>query len=136
MESLRQTRLCARQLYFRTTFRLSVGFEMEYSTGKYDAIVSFYNAAPASARADGRISMYYAFALLKLGNIAGAKEVLYRDGGLAVTDIQEGEISITNLYIEIEKAAAKQEGREFSEDEINIPAQFDFRMFVPKKGRK
>ena len=60
-------------------------------------------------------------------------EVLYRDGGLAVTDIQEGEISITNLYIEIEKAAAKQEGREFSEDEINIPAQFDFRMFVPKK---
>jgi tetratricopeptide (TPR) repeat protein len=108
-------------------------FEMGYRAGRYDAIVSFYNTAPDSTRADGRISMYYAFALLKLGNIADAKAVLYRDGGLAVTDIQEGEVSITNLYIEIEKATAKKEGREISENEINIPTQFDFRMFVPKK---
>ena len=81
-------------------------FEMGYRAGKYDELVSFYNTAPASTRADGRISMYYAFALLKLGNIDDAKAVLYRDGGLAVNDIQEGEISITNLYIEIEKATA------------------------------
>lgn len=111
-------------------------FEMGYRAGKYDAIVSFYKAAPASTRADGRISMYFAFALLRLGNIDDAKAVLYRDGGLAVTDIQEGEVSITSLYIEIEKATAIKAGHEISEAEIYIPEQFDFRMFVPKKKEK
>ena len=45
--------------------------------------------------------MYRAFALLRLSDIASAEAEMNKDGGINVTDIREGEISITSLYIEI-----------------------------------
>ena len=77
--------------------------------------------------------MTYAFALLRIGKFVDAEAVLNRDGGLSVTDIREGEISLTSLYIEIEKAKAAEKGMTLDIADIEVPRQFDFRMFVPKK---
>ena len=50
-----------------------------------------------------------------------------------MTDIREGEISLTSLYIEIRQAKAAAEGITLDVADIDVPRQFDFRMFVPKK---
>ncbi len=101
--------------------------------GKHGEIISAYEAAPASVQADGRVTMTYAYALLRSGNITDAEAVLLREGGLSVTDIREGEISLTSLYIEIQKAKAAAEGKTLEDADIDVPRRFDFRMFVPKK---
>ena len=101
--------------------------------GKYSEIITAYETAPASVQADGRVSMTYAFALLRTGKVTEAETILLRDGGLSVTDIREGEISLTSLYLEIAKAKAAAEGKTLEDADIDVPRQFDFRMFVPKK---
>ncbi len=101
--------------------------------GKHDEIIKAYESAPANVQADGRVAMTYAFALLRTGNISAAETILLCDGGLSVTDIREGEISLTALYMEIQKAKASAEGKTLEDADIDVPRQFDFRMFVPKK---
>ena len=100
---------------------------------KHEEIIKAYETAPAKVQADGRVAMTYAFALLRTGKVAEAEAVLWRDGGLSVTDIREGEISLTSLYIEIQQAKAAAEGITLDVADIDVPRQFDFRMFVPKK---
>lgn len=106
---------------------------MAVRAGEDTAAAAAYERAPASVRADGRVSMTYAFALLHLGRIADAERVLLADGGLSVTDIREGEVSLTKLYLDIEQAKAERDGRTFDRDAADVPRRFDFRMFVPKK---
>lgn len=101
--------------------------------GKHSEIITAYETAPATVKADGRVAMTYAFALLRTDKVAEAEAVLWRDGGLSVTDIREGEISLTSLYIEIQKAKATAEGKTPEDADIDVPRQFDFRMNVPKK---
>lgn len=96
-------------------------------------IVTAYKAAPENVQADGRVAMTYAFALLREGKTDEAEAVLYRDGGLSVTDIREGEISLTSLYISIQKARAEARGETLEDVDIDVPRRFDFRMNVPKK---
>ena len=103
------------------------------SAGKHDEIIAAYEAAPSAVQADGRVAMTYAFALLRSGQISASEAILYRNGGLSVTDIREGEISLTSLYIDIEKAKAAEKGITLDPADIDVPRQFDFRMFVPKK---
>ena len=101
--------------------------------GKHSEIMQAYESAPAKVQADGRVAMLYAFALLRTGKTAEAETVLHRDGGLSVTDIREGEISLTSLYMEIEKTKAAARGITLEDADIEVPRRFDFRMFVPKK---
>lgn len=101
--------------------------------GKHSEIMQAYESAPARVQADGRVAMLYAFALLRTGKTAEAETVLHRDGGLSVTDIREGEISLTSLYMEIEKTKAAEKGIALEDADIEVPRRFDFRMFVPKK---
>ena len=101
--------------------------------GKYAEITAAYEATTQNVQADGRVAMLYAFALLRQGNIDGAEAVLFRDGGLSVTDIREGEVSLTSLYIDIQTKRAEMRGETLDPADIDVPRQFDFRMFVPKK---
>ena len=103
------------------------------SAKKHKEIIDAYENAPEAVKADGRIAMLYSFALLRSGKLAEAEAVLLRDGGLSVTDIREGENSITGLYIEIAKAKAEALGEQFDEEALDIPRRFDFRMKVAKK---
>lgn len=106
---------------------------LAFHAGKHEAIVKAYETAPAKVQADGRVTMLYAFALLRIGELQKAEAALTRNGGLSVTDIREGEISLTSLYIELEKARAAQRGEALEDADVEVPRQFDFRMFVPKK---
>ena len=108
-------------------------FAMALRAGMNDRVVAAYEASPAAVQADGRTAMTYAFTLLRQGDTDRAEAVLMRDGGLSVTDIREGEISLTNLYLDIARARADAAGHAFDPAETDVPRRFDFRMFVPKK---
>ncbi len=110
-------------------------FALMRSAKMNSEIITAYEAAPAQIRADGRVSMLYAFALLHSGRLDDAEAMLWRNGGLAVTDIREGEESITSLYLSIAEARAAEAGMPFDPVEIEVPKRFDFRMFVPEKGK-
>ncbi len=108
-------------------------FAMALRAGMNGETVAAYEAAPAAVQADGRTAMTYAFALLRRGDTDRAEAVLMRDGGLSVTDIREGEISLTNLYLDIARARATAAGLDFDPAKVRVPRRFDFRMFVPKE---
>lgn len=110
-------------------------FAMALAVGMNDEIMTAFPTLPASVQADGRVSMVYAFALLRTGRVDDAEAVLMRDGGLSVTDIREGEFSLTTLYLDIAKAKIEAAGGVFDPAEVDVPRRFDFRMFVPKKKK-
>lgn len=100
---------------------------------QYETMIKVYENAPQCIKNDGRVTMYYSFALLRSGNTEEADRILNADGGICVDDIREGEITITDLYLEIEEAKAKAAGVHFSRGNADVPRKFDFRMFVEKK---
>ncbi len=105
-------------------------------TKMHAQVIAAFEAAPQNIQADGRVAMLYALALVRSGRTDAADAVLHRSGGLEVTDIREGEISITSLYLEIAASRAKEKGLDFDPDSVDIPRRFDFRMNVAKKKRK
>ena len=111
-------------------------FALCLAAKKYNDIIDVYEKADDKIKKDGRAAMSYAFALLYVGKIERAEAVLYRDGGLLITDIRECEESVTALYIEIQKAKAKRDGKSLSDEQIEVPRQFDFRMFIPEKKKR
>lgn len=108
-------------------------FAMALKAKMYSDILVLYAKAPISVSEDGRVTMYKAFALLGLGQLEEAEATLMQNGGLSVTDIREGEVSLTSLYLEIAAAKAKAQGKEFDPAEVEVPRRFDFRMNVAKK---
>ena len=133
MRSAAETALRAHTLCPTDVSMARQAFALALNAGLYGEIIAAYEAAPENVQADGRVAMNDAFALLRIGKIDEAEALLYRDGGLSVTDIREGEISLTSLYIAIRKARAEAKGESLEEADIDVPRQFDFRMFVPKK---
>ncbi len=69
-----------------------------------------------------------AYALAYLGDLATAEELLLEGGGLAIPDIREGEISVTDLYIHIQLEKARRAGRTLAAAEVAVPFALDFRM--------
>ncbi len=102
---------------------------------EYKKMLAVYETFDEKLRNDGRIMMLYCLALLRTGDISGAEEYLYHGGGICVVDIREGEISITDLYLEIEEAKARRDGLPFSREDAVVPRKFDFRMSVEKKNQ-
>lgn len=56
--------------------------------------------------------------------------MFYRDGGIVVPDLREGENSITELWFYLEEQKARREGRRFEEKTATPPAFANFRMQV------
>ena len=131
-----QTALSATRLLPEDVSLTRQTFSMAIGAGLYQDILDAYASAPEQVRRDGRVSLYYAFALLRSGQVDQAEAVLFRDGGLSITDIREGEISLTNLYIEIARYRAESSGTPFDPDAVEVPRQFDFRMNVPGKRKQ
>lgn len=99
-------------------------FEAEF----YELIIEINKNFTEQIQNLGRIKMYVAYSYLKLEQIEKAEQILYKDGGLCVNDIQEGEISITELWCDIERAKAIRDGKLFDFKTVEIPEAFDFRM--------
>jgi hypothetical protein len=73
--------------------------------------------------------VYYAFALAECGNISAAEAILYKDDGMIVPDIREGETITLDLWILIERKKADSAGKPFDIKAIDPPTFVDFRMF-------
>ena len=78
-----------------------------------------------------RLRLYRAFALANTGD-ADAAEALLRQGGqwIEVPDIQEGEVLLSDLWLQIQALRAEQSGQPFDPDAAVPPYELDFRMFV------
>lgn len=70
-----------------------------------------------------RLKMYFSMAYLSTGNIDEAEKLLYTNGGLTIQDMREGELSLSSLWHDIQKAK-KIENICYE----NMPKDFDFRM--------
>ena len=105
-------------------------FAAALAADRLEQLVDIYEQLPKQIAKDGRTGMLCACALVRLGQIDRAEELLYRDGGLVVEDIRECEESLPQLYLDIEKAKAERSGLPFDEETVTVPRQFDFRMFV------
>ncbi len=107
-----------------------MAFSAQLKSKRYENIIKAYKDLCKRVKNDGRVKMLYGFALLYSGNIEEAETVLNSDGGLCVADICECETTVTELYLQIEEAKAKKDGRPFDASKVEVPEKFDFRMFV------
>ena len=98
--------------------------------GLWDVLYDFTNGLTEEQRKLPRIRLYRALAAEKRGDLDTASEMLNADGGLEVPDIQEGEVSITELWFSIEEKKAVRDGVPFDRAAAKPPKKFDFRMNV------
>lgn len=100
-------------------------------TGDYITQIQFTSALPEALQQLPRIRLYRANALVNTGDADGAEALLFKDGKwLEVPDMQEGEISLSELWYLIQEARAAREGREFDRSKVSPPYELDFRMFA------
>lgn len=99
-----------------------------HEAGLYQENIAFIETLEKDIATNSRIQLYYAYALLHMGEVYRADAVLHADGGIDMADIREAETIITQLWFDIEEAKAALEGREFDRTTAAPPEKFDFRM--------
>jgi len=105
---------------------------MLVACGKYSLAASFIEGLADDIRTVPRVRLYLAQAYVKLGRAGEAEAIIMADGGLVVADIREGEISITDLWYDIEECKAALDGIPFDRASAKPPVIFDFRMNAEK----
>ena len=107
------------------------------SDGKDSLFLSLYDEIPESLRALGRIRLYRAIALLHVGDLEGAAEIINED--FVMPDIKEGELSVSYIWFELyRRIYAKEVGVPYDEadkallhaadEKYPLPKALDFRM--------
>ena len=90
---------------------------------------------PEEVSSIGRVKIYIAKAYINLGNADAAEDIFYRDGGLVLPDIREGELIITDLYLRMLELRAKAAGEDFDRATAKVPPQFDYRQCETTQAR-
>lgn len=99
-----------------------------FRTEQFDLLADFAASRPETVRSLPRIRLFYAHALLHLGRIDEAEAILGGPGTwLEVPDVQEGEVTLSDLWYGIQEARA---GHPLDRDEVSPPYELDFRMFA------
>jgi hypothetical protein len=130
MTAASQTILAAANMAKNDNSLCKMAARMLSGAGMWQVLWQFTETLGEEQKSLHRIRFYRAQAAEKLGMLEAAEEILYADGGLEIPDIQEGEISITNLWFDIQEKKAKRDGTEFDRNTAKPPKVFDFRMFV------
>lgn len=111
--------------------------------GTDEEICALIDNASEICRANGRVQMYYAEALVKLDRLDEARALVTKD--LTVADMREGEVSTFKLWCNLyRKIIARDENRKPEDiadweilEKYPIPAEIDFRMsYVPIPNSK
>ena len=85
---------------------------------QYDKVVRRDRPAlPAGIRRLGRVKVLRTKALLETGKLSAAERILR--GNIVLTDVREGEISLSNLWFRLQ---------ELKHTDEPLPAHLDFRM--------
>lgn len=103
--------------------------------GEAKEYLKLYEAFPDFVKQNGRMIYYKAKALLDIGNIEAAANIITKD--FVLSDIQEGEISVSDLWESIYFEKVKKETGLTNEEEIRkisaskypVPYELDFRMY-------
>ncbi|MBQ8136456.1 MAG: DUF5107 domain-containing protein, partial [Clostridia bacterium] len=98
--------------------------------GRRKEMLAFYADLPEKLKKDGRVTVYYAAALLRTGKIDAAENVL--QGPIVLTDVREGNTLLTDLWFEAaairHAGKADAESLAWAEEHIKPPKHLDFRM--------
>lgn len=100
------------------------------AAGRAAEIVRVYGDMCAALRERPRIRFYYIRALLRVGKAERAMQLLTEGGGLEIPDIREGEVSVTELWLDISEVLAAKKGERFDRGCAEVPKNLDFRMFA------
>ena len=87
----------------------------------YVEALDYYASLPDAMQQRPMIQYLYADALAHQGGIEKAESIIMRDGGLDIPDLREGETSISELYIYIQR-------QKHQTGEITIPYKLDIRL--------
>jgi len=98
----------------------------------YERLYKFCVNVHESLQEVPRIRMYKAIAAVKIGDLKTAEEIFYRDEVFEIPDQREGEVSLTELWYDIEELRAKQRGEVFDRENIVCPEKYNFRMSSAK----
>ena len=97
---------------------LKEGFRILQMSGGYEEICRLYSGLKRRFQKDGRLRLFYIKALHETGRSREARELLNADGGLVVNDIREGELSLGELWLALERTVG--------EEPDQVPYRFDF----------
>lgn len=75
-----------------------------------------------------RIRLYHVAAAAKLGKLSEAESIFYEQDTFEVDDQKEGEIIITEIWLDIEELRAKKKGIPFDRTKAQCPEKYNFRM--------
>ena len=75
-----------------------------------------------------RIRLYHAASAAKLGKRKEAEAIFYKYDTFEVDDQREGEITITETWLDIEALRAKESGVEFDRAKAKCPEKYNFKM--------
>ena len=104
-----------------------------YRAARSEELLALVAGLNEACAAQPRVKLFTGFACVRTGNLARAEAILWENGGLVIPDMQEGETSITGLWMDLEEAKAVRDGIAFDRASAEPPHIFDFRMQVPKK---
>lgn len=98
----------------------------------YAEQISFTQTRPGHVQALPRMLLFRAFALAMSGEADAAERLLLGKDGtwLEVPDIQEGEVSLSDLWYLIQEQRARKKGAAFDRTAVSPPYALDFRMFA------
>ncbi len=96
----------------------------------YEKWLACFDTLPAELKANGRLRLYRAIALMRLKRIEEAAEIINED--FEMVDIKEGELSVSHLWFELyEEIYALRTGKrdpEAAREAYPLPKKLDFRM--------
>ena len=85
----------------------------------WDGIIRWYECLDGENQKAGKLKYYYISALYHTGKTKEAFALLEENGGLEIPDIREGEDSIAQLYLDIQK--------NLTGEDVSLPFKYDFR---------
>lgn len=97
-------------------------------TGNYKEAMEIYDLLDEKVKYAPHLRMYLSMCYLKTGDAQKAEDILYENGGLDVPDYREGEKFLNNLYKGIRMAKYGE-----NEDEIEVPMQFNYIVYMAKE---
>ena len=97
----------------------------------YDAWISSYEKLSCELKENCRLKILYASSLVGIGNVEKARDIILKDD-FELSDIREGELSISHLWLEIHRAIMGKSKDEVSDSDVYkaypLPERLDFRM--------
>ncbi len=94
--------------------------------------LEIFDTLDEEIKALGRIRLYKAVALINMGKLNEATEIINSD--FIMSDIKEGELSVSQLWFELyRRLYAEEKGIEYSQDNTQLIKEADEKYPLPKK---